>query len=97
MIKIQPPPATAPPTTTTTLPPPPPPVSPAVPAKARIADYGDSLAVQAQPYLDDLVLTAGAAVKNVTYGGIAICDVLPTMANDARHVATERRRDRVQR
>jgi hypothetical protein len=46
--------------------------------------YGDSLAVQAQTYFDFSVLTAGAAVKNVTFGGTAICDALPVMATDAQ-------------
>lgn len=51
----------------------------------RIGLFGDSLAVQAEPYFSLLTQAGGKAkVSNFTYGGTAACDWLPTMRKFAR-------------
>jgi len=53
--------------------------------QVRIGLFGDSLAVQAEPYFNLLVDATGAAkVTDFTYGGTAACDWLPDMRRFAR-------------
>lgn len=53
---------------------------------AQIGLFGDSLAVQAEPYFNMLVQAGGKAqVTDFTYGGTAACDWLSKMRRFARH------------
>jgi len=59
--------------------------APATTRPVRVGLFGDSLAVQAEPYVDLLIQAGGkAAVSNFTYGGTAACDWLPAMRRFAR-------------
>ena len=49
----------------------------------RIALYGDSLGMEAGPDFAYLAHAAGASTLVQTYGGLAVCDWLPTMTTDA--------------
>jgi hypothetical protein len=49
----------------------------------RIALYGDSLGMEAGPDFAFLAQEAGASALVRTYGGLAVCDFLQTMATDA--------------
>jgi hypothetical protein len=51
--------------------------------RPRIALYGDSLAMQSAQDFQYLTGTAGGSTLLRAYGGIAICDVLPELADDA--------------
>jgi hypothetical protein len=51
----------------------------------RVGLFGDSLAVQAEPYFNLLIQAGGkATVSDFTYGGTATCDWLPAMRRFAR-------------
>jgi len=49
----------------------------------RIALYGDSLGMEAGPDFSYIARAAGASTLVRTYGGLAVCDWLPTMTADA--------------
>ncbi len=49
----------------------------------KIALYGDSLGMEAAPDFNFLAHAAGAGALVRTYGGLAVCDFLTTMASDA--------------
>ncbi len=51
------------------------------PGPPRIVLYGDSLGMEAGPYFTNLANAAGASALVQTYGGLAVCDFLPTMAS----------------
>jgi hypothetical protein len=53
------------------------------PGPPRLALYGDSLASEAAPFFSYMAQAAGGSTRVNTYGGVAICDYLPTMASDA--------------
>ena len=50
---------------------------------SRIALYGDSLGMEAGPDFSYIARAAGASTLVRTYGGLAVCDWLPTMTDDA--------------
>ena len=50
---------------------------------SRIALYGDSLGMEAGPDFSYIARAAGASTLVRTYGGLAVCDWLPTMTADA--------------
>jgi hypothetical protein len=51
------------------------------PGPPRIALFGDSLGMEAAPDFTYLAQAAGASTVVRTYGGLAVCDWLPTMAS----------------
>ncbi len=53
------------------------------PGPPRIALYGDSLGMEAGMDLTFLAHVSGASSLVRTYGGLAVCDLLPSMASDA--------------
>jgi hypothetical protein len=65
-----------------------PPVSPSAASgrgPVRVGLFGDSLAVQSEPYFNFLLQAGGKArVSNFAYGGTAACDWVPTMREYAR-------------
>ena len=50
---------------------------------SKIALYGDSLGMEAGPDFSYIARAAGASTLVRTYGGLAVCDWLPTMSADA--------------
>ena len=63
----------------------------------RIALYGDSLGMEAGRDFSYLARAAGASTLVQTYGGLAVCDWLPTMTTDATSWQPDRGGPRVQR
>lgn len=51
----------------------------ALPAPGGVAVFGDSLALQAWPYLQAIADHQGRPLYGAAYGGAALCDWLPTM------------------
>lgn len=49
------------------------------PAQGDVAVFGDSLTLQAWPYLEAIAAHQGRALTGAAYGGVALCDWLPVL------------------
>jgi hypothetical protein len=54
------------------------------PAKPKVAIYGDSLTLQASPYITELAKTFGLRLVVRAFSGTAPCDFLPVLRNDLK-------------